>query len=196
MPFGLTSKELRTSVPATLSVDETSPTGCRKSSGLLQINCVVLPCWQQETQSECPESWFHLHGATCKLLLSWLLIETLKLSTCCLSYLLSPCLVWRHHTAHTVNATFCLAQLLNLMPQQPTVPDFKHFNFLLYFAKPYLWQETAVSVVNVLHSFLSPPHWPQKPVVSVTHCSDHTHLSKSSVCKTACLTLLFHSPAP
>lgn len=97
--FGLTSRKL--SVPATLSVDETSPTGCRESSGLLQVNYVVLHCWQQETQSQCPESWFHLHGATCRLLLSWLLIETLELSTCFLSFLLSSCLIWRHHTAYS-----------------------------------------------------------------------------------------------
>lgn len=49
LPFGLTSRELGTSVLATLSVDETSPTGCRKSPRLLQVNYIVLHCWQQET---------------------------------------------------------------------------------------------------------------------------------------------------
>lgn len=50
---------------------------------------------------------------------------------------------------------------------------------------------------NVLHSFLSPPTDRRSQLsLSVTHGSDHSHLSKWSVCKAACLTRLFSSPAP
>lgn len=89
-------------------------------------------------------------------------------------------------------------QLLNLLPQQYTVPDLRHFNFLLYFAKPRLWHQPAwqkllLWLMCSAASFHLLADCRRQLFLSVTHCTDHTQVNH--LCA-ACSTLLFPSPAP